>query len=124
MVNHHSFAGLLSNIVFDVEVRLQMQILQQKEDTQIFSLLQCGFLEAKLALLQTREGVRGSQIMTVATQGANRTLVGIGWRVTRLWRQQMKEQGMGRSYIMFPCQEKGLRKQQAQLGEVQVTDQG
>lgn len=55
-----------------------MQILQQKEDTRIFSLLQCGLLEAKLALLQTRDGVRGSQIMSVATPGASRTVVGIG----------------------------------------------
>lgn len=36
----------------------------------------------------------------------------------------MKEQGMDGSYIMFPCQEKSLRKQQTQLDEVQVTAQG
>lgn len=55
-----------------------MQILQQKEDTRIFSLLQYGLLKAKLALLQTGEGVRGSRIISVATQGASRTVVGIG----------------------------------------------
>lgn len=84
MVNHHSFARLLSNSAFDVEVRLQMKYCNRKRPPRLSLLLRCGLSDTKLALFQTEDSVGGPQIVSVASQRASRGVVRLGWKGTKL----------------------------------------